>query len=169
MEINRILKEKKEKKLQIVRKYWLLQKNKCLWLVKLTDKNLIKNLRDWFLALPTWIILEIPWVKNEKIWKNIIATSQIEENDLIWFDFIISDQWIEYLNKYLEKWITPIINNNSGVSAIFQEFNPVKNTWNAYIYDDLNKWSIFYSLVKYLENFKFPYDNKNLVNNILKN
>jgi hypothetical protein len=30
-----------------------------------------------------------------------------------------------------------------------------------------NSWDIFYSIIRYLENYKFPYDNKALVKNIL--
>jgi glycogen synthase len=39
---------------------------------------------------------------------------------------------------------------------------------NGYIFEKNNKWEIFYALTKYLENYKFPYDNRNLVKNVLE-
>ena len=43
----------------------------------------------------------------------------------------------------------------------------MKNIWNSYLYDTLNEWSIFYSIVRYLENYKYTYDNKSLIRNVL--
>ena len=44
----------------------------------------------------------------------------------------------------------------------------MRSEWNAYFYDESNKWSIFSSIVKYMENYTFPFDNKNLVKNVVK-
>jgi hypothetical protein len=68
------------------------------------------------------------------------------------------------MTKYIKKWITPIVLKNKE----FIEFNPLKNEWNAFFYETLDKWSIFYTIVRYMENYKFPFDNKNLVTNLLK-
>ena len=69
---------------------------------------------------------------------------------------------------YIEKWITPIVLRKNNISTNLTEFNPLQNEWNSFFYEELNKWSIFYSIVRYMENFKFPFDNKNLVKNVLK-
>lgn len=167
MDLNLILKEKKEKNIQLKKDFWLVQKNKPLGLIKISDKILIKELRDGLVVLPIWFIIEIDWIETEKLWKNIIATSKINEKDLIWFDFVVCDDEVENLNKYLEKWITPIVSNTSPLISIFNDFNPVKSEWNSFQFASVEKWSIFYSLARYLENFKFSYDNRNLVKNVL--
>ena len=164
-----IFSEKGEINTKLKDKYWLLKKNKLVWIVKLSDKNLIIDLRDALVNLPVWFILEIDWAKSdEKIGKNIVATSKVEDTDLSWFDFIICDSKTEYLKKYLDLGIVPIISKNNQLWNILTEYNPAKNEWNSYIYDKENKWDIFYALVRYMENAKFPADNKFLVKNILE-
>ena len=117
--------------------------------------------------LPVAFIIEMENIETEKLWKNIVATSKVPESYLVWLDFVICDKDISSLKKYLENWITPIISQNNPLKSILKEFNPIKNEWNSFIYENENKWSIFYSLVRYLENYKFPFDNKNLVKNVL--
>jgi hypothetical protein len=43
----------------------------------------------------------------------------------------------------------------------------MKNEGNSFYYEESNHWSIFYSIVRYMENYKFPFDNKNLIKNVL--
>lgn len=162
-----IFKQKREYNTKLKDKYWFLKKDKSIWLVKLSDKNLIKELRDAFINLPSSFIIEIENIETEKLGKNIVATWKIPENYLIGFDFIICDKNISSLKKYLERWITPIISKNNPLKSILKDFDAMKNQWNSFIYEFENKWWIFYSLVRYLENYKFPFDNKNLVKNIL--
>jgi len=167
MDLNIILKEKKEKNILLKNKFRLPLKDKAIWLVKITNKVLIKDLRDWLLTLPSSFIVEVDWATTEKLWENIIATSKIDENYLIWFDFIVCDDSIKNLNKYFELGITPLISSKNHLNSILKEFNPVKNEGNSYLFESLDKWSVFYSIVRYLENFKFPFDNKNLVKNVI--
>jgi len=167
MDLNVVLREKREKNLIIKRNFWLLQKNKALWLIKVSNKALIKDLRDWLILLPVWFVIEIDGIETEKLWKNIVVTSKIDDSELIGFDFIICDDDLENLNKFLEIWVTPIVSLSNPLNSILKEFNPVKNEWNSFQFESLDKWSIFYTLVRYLENYKFSFDNKNLVKNVL--
>lgn len=167
MDLNMVVKEKKEKNILLKKKFGLPSKDKALGLIKINNKVLIKDLRDGLLALPAWFILEIAGVETEKLGENIVATAKIEENDLIWFDFIVCDDSIDNLNKYLELGVSPIISTKNHLNSILKEFNPVKNEGNSYLFESLDKWSIFYSIVRYLENYKFPFDNKNLVKNVI--
>lgn len=163
-----IFAQKKEVGNKLKEKYWFLKKEKCIWLIKLTDKNLIVELRDAFINLPVAFLIEMEWLEEpERLWKNIIAIWKILDENLIWVDFLICDKNISWLKKYLEKGIIPIISKNNPLKGILKEFNAMKNEWNSYIYEDENKWLIFHSLVRYLENYKFPFDNKNLVKNVL--
>ncbi len=167
MDLNTIIKEKKEKNTEIKKRLGLIQKHKALGLVKISNKTLIKDLRDWFLVLPSSFVIQVDWVDIEKLWNNIVATWNIDKNDFIGFDFILCDEDIENINIYLEKWITPIIHSDTHMTAILKEFNPMKNEWNSYLFSSNDKWTIFYSIVRYLENHKYAFDNKNLVKNVL--
>jgi hypothetical protein len=46
MDLNTVIKEKKEKNTEIKKRLGLIQKHKALGLVKITNKALIKDLRD---------------------------------------------------------------------------------------------------------------------------
>lgn len=167
MNLNILLKEKREKNLFLKNKFWLIKKNKAVWLIKLQNKSFIKDLRDGLLVLPSSFIVYVEWIENEKLWNNLVATWNIDDNDLIWFDFIVCDDDISNLNSYLDKGIAPIINNDNHLINLLKEFNPLKNEWNSYIYEGSDKWSIYYAIIRYMENFKFPFDNKNLVKNVI--
>jgi hypothetical protein len=149
-------------------KFSLSKKNKFLWLVRLQNKTLIKSLRDGLLVLPASFVIEIEGVPTEKLWENIIATGKIHNNELVGFDFLICDNDINNLDKFLSYWVVPIILQDNILGSLLTEFNPMKNEWNSYIFKNLDKWSIFYAVIRYLENSKFPFDNENLVKNVLK-
>lgn len=157
---------KKETNKSIKNKLGLVCTNKALWIIKLSNQNITLELIEWLKTIPVCFV--ILWEKNEKISDNIILVSNIKNDDLIAFDFIICDDEIKNLTNYLSNWITPIILRDNHMSSILKEFNPLKNEWNAFFYEQLNKWSIFYTIARYMENYKFPFDNKNLVKNILK-
>ncbi len=160
---------KNTKKIKLKKEFSLSRsKTKALWLIKLKSKDLIIELRDWLLNLDAEFIIEIPWIDTEKLWTNIIATWKINKNDLVWFDFAIFDQLEVNISNYTNYWVTPIIKKGSHLSSLLIQFNPIKNSWNSFIYEKLNKWCIFAWIVKYLENYKFPYDNKNLVKRVVE-
>jgi hypothetical protein len=57
-----------------------------------------------------------------------------------------------------------------GCSAweTMEEFNPLDTSGTCYKYVWDTHYHIFYTVVKYLENYKFPYDNRNLVKNLIE-
>ena len=167
MNITSVLAEKKEKASILKKDLWILLKYKPLWLINISDPVLSWKLIDWLKNLDAWFVIYNKDVKNEKISNNIATVWKIDNNLLSSFDFIICDDNISNIENYTKKWITPIIIKNNHFSSILNEFNPLKNEWNSFFYDKVNKWSIFYSLVRYLENYKFSFDNKNLVKNVL--
>jgi hypothetical protein len=137
-------------------------------LIKLSDINLTKELIEWLKSLPACIIVYLKWAETQKISSNLVIIWKTYDQLIIGYDFIVCDDEISNLNLYIEKWIIPIILRNNYMAAILKEFNPLRSEWNAFFYEELDKWSIFYTIVRYLENYKFPQDNKNLVKNILK-
>lgn len=167
MDLNQLLAQKRDISNKLKEKYWFLQKNKSLWLVKLSDNSLENKLLDGLKNIDSSFVIDNKSEKVEKSTKNI-STWWVIDEELIWYDFIICDDEIEDIWKYLSNWITPITIRWNHLSSILKEFDPVKATWNSYFYQKYNKWSIFASIIRYLENYKFSFDNKNLVKNIIK-
>lgn len=165
MWLTEILNEKKKQAESIKNKYKLLKKNKIVWIVVIENKDILKQLLEWISILPIDLIV----LSKEEFWKydTMIYLDDISENLLYWVDFIVCDNCMPKLSDYLKKWIAPIVSKDNYLNNILSEFNPVKSEWNAFFYEANNVWSIFYAIVRYLENHKFPYDNRNLVKNIL--
>ncbi len=80
------------------------------------------------------------------------------------FDFFICNG-DKNIQELLKEGIVPVVYKKNCLGSLLKEFNPIRGEGNCYLYDADNKWSIYASVVKYLENYKFPYDNKNLVKN----
>ncbi len=167
MNISSLLVEKKENNVKMKKTLGLLLKHKPLGLIKLTDHSLALELIEWLKTLAAGFVVHIEWAETEIVSKNIVITWEFRDSFLSGFDFVVCDDCISSINTYLEKWIVPVILKENHITWELKEFNPVKSEWNAFLYDELNKWSIFHSIVKYTENYKFPYDNKSLVENVL--
>jgi len=159
--------QKKENSTKLKKSLGLLLKFKPLWLIKITNLEIQSKLIECLKELPAWFVVYSDWLDLEVVSSNIVLTWSFDELLISWFDFIVCDENIENLNMYIEKGITPVINKDNHMSTIFTEFNPLKNEWNAFFYNNNNKNSIFYTIIRYMENYKFPYDNKNLVKNVL--
>jgi len=167
MHISSLLTEKKKNNLIIKSTYWLLQKYKPLWLIRISDQSIRNNLIEWLKFINAWFVVISQWEENILVSKNIAIVNWVDDSMLSWFDFVVSDDNIEKISDYLWVWIAPIIIRDNHLSNILKEFNPMKNEWNAYFYDEKNHWSITYSVIRYIENYKFPFDNKNLIKNVI--
>ena len=168
MNITTVFTEKKENNIKLKKSLGLLLKFKPLWLLKLTNIELVWELIEWLKSLPSGFVVYSEWAKTEVIFDNVVIIWNIDKLTLSGFDFLVCDDEINNISHYLEKWITPIIIRDNHMSSILKEFNPLKNEGNTFFYDNLDKWSIFFTIVRYIENYKFPFDNKNLVKNVLK-
>jgi hypothetical protein len=69
--------------------------------------------------------------------------------------------------KFFNKWVVPIILKDHHITNLLSEFNAKRSQWNSFIFDNNNLCDIYYAVIRYLENYKFPFDNKTLVKNIL--
>ncbi|QFR39289.1 hypothetical protein A9Q91_03570 [Candidatus Gracilibacteria bacterium 28_42_T64] len=159
--------EKKRNNINIKNKFGLLQKYKPLGLICITNKELRDSLIDGLKFLNAGFVVISDCSKNELISNNIVMTDKVDESIISGFDFVVSDDNIEKVSDFLGAGVAPIIIRENHLSNVLKEFNPMKNEGNAYFYDDSNHWSICYSVVRYMENYKFPFDNKNLVKNIV--
>ena len=166
MNISKILPQKRKYSNEIKTTFNLLKKNKLNWLIALNNDEIISNIINGLSILNTnFVIISNLDIKTTK---NIKITNEIKENLYIGFDFIICDETIQWIENYMKKWIVPLIYNKNYMWSILKEWNPMKNEWNSFLYNKKNEWSIFYSLVKYLENTKFSFDNKSLIKNIIE-
>jgi hypothetical protein len=95
--------------------------------LKLSDKALIKDLRDALIVLPAVFILEMEGVETDKLSENLIVTGKIKPDELLGFDFVVFDENIKNLNKYLELGIVPIAPVKNPLKSVLKEFNPMKN------------------------------------------
>jgi hypothetical protein len=165
MNFSQLLKEKVKYSKLLKEEYNFPKKNKFNWLIVLNNKDILIDFIDslWNLQANFVIITDLK-LKNLN---NVSLQNELNRKFTIWFDFILCDNNIYSLTDYLKQGIVPIISKENYMSSILNEFNPIKNTWNSFLYESNNKWSIFYSLVRYLENSKFTFDNKNLVKNVL--
>lgn len=161
MNIIDLRKSKKEALFKLINDYNLIKWNKLTWLVLLWDFSIVTDLVEWFKTLA--VNFTIKWIgKNNK---NIAYTENIK--NIEWYDFIISDNQI-ILNDCKNYWIVWIIYNKIAENNWFVEFNASKSLWNSFIFKNINKWEIFHALIRYLENNKFPYDNKTLIKNLIE-
>ena len=94
----------------------------------------------------------------------VISKSNIQD---LWFDFIVCDTLEDNIMKYLELWVTPVIFRGHHITNLLKEFNAAKVEGNAFIFENNSLCDIYYAIIRYIENYKFSYDNKALVKNVL--
>lgn len=159
-----LMSEKKENNISLKEKHWLLKKFKPIWLIDIKDKELRTELSKALEVLPCDFVIIWEWENTKKV-----AFEAEKSNDFIsGFDFIISCKDGQEILDYMKKWITPILSKENYISENLSEFEPLKSVWNCFLFENDNVYEIFYALIRYLENYKFPYDNKNLVKNVSK-
>lgn len=168
MNLSELLEDKRKNSSILRSNYFSLNKNKSVWIIDLKDNEITENLLNWLKVLPSNFIIISEKNNNDNNEKNIVFIKKLPKDIESWIDFIVTDNNLENLKSYLALWICPILPEDNYLSTILEEFNPVKVTWNSYIYKKQNEWEIFYAIVKYLENYKFPYDNRNLVKNLFE-
>jgi hypothetical protein len=61
-----------------------------------------------------------------------------------------------------------VIPRQNSMWSVLSDYNAAKSEWNSFLYELENEWDVFYTIARYLENFKFPYDNKSLVKNVFE-
>lgn len=165
-----LIKDKKNLSKTLIKKYNLETRNKTFGLVEIKNKTLLSKLYFWFANLPSNFVVVWDFWKDwlDENFKNIYVAKTIPDDLLKSFDFVLSDSENTEINKYLSSWVAPIFPRDNHYKTILKEYNSIKWEGNSFLYDDKNEWSIFYSLARYLENHKFPFDNKTLVKNVFE-
>lgn len=166
MNISELLQIKEVKRDELKVRFDLPRRSKILIAVHFTEKNITQGLLDGFAVLPANFIV-FWWDTTEHIAKNITFIKQHDTFDMTGIDAMLGDCHDIKLEKIMQLGVTPLINENNYLGSILQEFSPGRGEGNAYLYEKGNMWSAYYALIRYLENHKFPYDNRNLVKNVI--
>ena len=144
----------------------LPRRSKILVAVHFSDTQITQDILAGLEILPANFIVFGKWLEKIES-KNISYNDSIENFDMQWIDAIICNCTDISLETAMKKWVVPIVNENNYLGKILQEFHPWRAEGNAYLYEKDSQWSAYYALIRYLENHKFPYDNRNLVKNVV--
>lgn len=90
--------------------------------------------------------------------KHVFSMEEAMEEGDVWL--VLSGQLPKEFALILEHGMVPVMREGLHKSA--QNYDPVKETGNAFLFDELNEWRIYAALVRAIENFAFPYDWKNI-------
>lgn len=167
MNISELLEEKRKNNSLLRQNYFSQSKTKAIWAIFISDEKIIKALIPWLEVLQTSFLI-ISDKNLETSSKNVAVVKKIPKDLEIWLDFIVTDNNTDNLKEFIHNWVCPIVQANNYLLAILEEFNPLKVSGNSFVFKNDNEWDIFYAIVRYLENFKFPYDNRNLIKNLLE-
>ncbi len=164
MTLTTILKEKNANKNILLANYNLNNKKFPVGFININNDLIDSVLIDALNILPANFIISS---KNNNF-DNSSNISFLDENfSNSGFDFIVCDDCEKSIMDYLKNWVVPIIWKSHHISSILSEFDAAKTSWNAFIFEKNTFYDIYYSIIRYIENYKFPYDNKALVKNIL--
>lgn len=165
MNISELLNKKTELRNFYKDHYGLLKRPKTLIAISCENKKMQKKITKGLSILPAnFIILGEVDEKIEA--KNIAYEVNQSTFDMIWIDAVIHDGQHMKLEKVMEVGVVPIVSNNNYLGKILTEFHPGRAEGNSYLFEDESPWSAYYAVIRYLENHKFPYDNRNLIKNI---
>ena len=145
--------------------YSLPRRSKILIAVHFTESDMTDEVIKGLSILPANFIIFWKDIKEVE-GKNLTYKKSHENFDMQWVDAIICNCNDISLESVMKKWVVPIVNEKNYLGKILQEFHPGRAEGNAYLYEDNSSWSAYYALVRYLENHKFPYDNRNLIKNV---
>lgn len=165
MSLSKLLDEKRKASRLIKDKYGFLIKIKPVWFINLADEEKVKALTPALEVLPCNFVIA---AEGDSEAKNIAFDNNITADFEIWFDFVVWDENFEDYKNLFSKWVAPILPQDCSKLESLEEFNPLDTSWVCYKYMGETHYHIFYTLVKYLENYKFPYDNRNLIKNIIE-
>lgn len=165
MNFSELLAQKLQARDALKNKYNLPKRSKILVGVHFTNSKHTKKILDGLSILPANFI--VFWdIEAEVNAKNICFEENHDNIDMTWIDAMLCDCDDVKLEKIMESGTVPLVNENNYLGKILQEFHPGRAEGNAYLYEQDSYWSAYYALTRYLENHKFPYDNRNLVKNV---
>lgn len=143
----------------------------------LTDKNhinIIQDVMNGIIEQPVQIVLTgIGTEKYQKYFTElsnkypkqiaIIESNEVNKRKIYAASNIVlvpsnSDECLGEARKAMNYGAVPIISEQNFVN----DYDPVQEKGNAFVYSKGSSWSFFATLIRSLENFRFPYDWKNI-------
>lgn len=167
MSISELLKEKQNIAKNIKKKYKLPAKHKALWLIYIQNEVLLDKLSEWLSNLPANFVVVVETNKIS-LNKNTVYVDKTPDFELLGYDFVVGDSHLVQIGNYLKNWVVPVIPRNNSLWEVLSDYNAAKSEGNSFLYELENEWDVFYTIARYLENYKFPYDNKSLVKNVFE-
>lgn len=165
MWIQDILSTKTDARDEVKSKYNLPKRSKVLVGIHAENNKSIAKIISGLSVLPANFVI-FGWKENSSEEKNLAYTSS-EDFNMSSLDALVCDCSDAKIEKLMEAGVVPIVNEKNYLGKILSEFHPGRAEGNAYLYEGDSHWAVYYALVRYLENHKFPYDNRNLVKNVI--
>ncbi len=165
MNFSELLAKKTENRDILKNKYKLPKRSKILVGVHFSNNKITKKILEGLEVLPAnFIVFGMDITESPA--KNICFEKKYSDISMQWIDAMLCSCDDIKLEKIMEEWVVPLVNEKNYLGKILQEFHPGRAEGNAYLYQKDSYWSAYYALTRYLENHKFPYDNRNLVKNV---
>ncbi len=141
---------KEEKRASLVRTLEIPKTTRAIILAYIYDEEIRDFLREATLAIGVKLL-------------EAQDASYIE-----WADAFITDNSEVPLRELIENVVVPIVPKDIAVFKNLSEFNPMKFEGNAFIFEEVNKFQMFEKIVRYLENIRYPWDKRTLLQNVAK-
>jgi hypothetical protein len=137
-----------------------------IWIVAIENEEIRHFIMEWISEI--WLSAVVIWHKNDTEFKNITPVDKLNSNSLLWFDFFVYDNEMDWIDvvKFMGAWIVPIMPSENTYTWLIKDFNPMRFEWNWFLFKSSTKYCIFEKIVSYLENIKFPEDKRTLLKNV---
>ncbi len=144
--------QKEEKRAALLRSLALPKTTRAIIVSYVHDETLMISLRDACEAIGVKLV------------------TGIDETVIAWADAFITDQLDETvpLKDLMKNHVVPILPQSEEHAKTFIEFNPMKFEGNAFLFESVNIYTLFEKVVRYLENIRYPWDKRTLLQNIEK-
>lgn len=98
----------------------------------------------------------------------IVLLTEKNEVILAGADAWITDTLDESIpvSMLFQQGVVPIVPKENPHKKLFSEFNPMKFEGNAFVFEHADEYQMFASLVRYLENVRYPGDKRTLLKNV---
>jgi hypothetical protein len=141
---------KEEKRTLLTKNLWLPKNTRAIILSYVEDEKKKLFLREACEALSVTLLTGIDSIALE--WADAFITDTLDERVPLW--------------ELISHHVVPLIPRNKQYEKLFTEFNPMKFEGNAFIFEEATSYLMFEKLVRYLENIRYPWDKRTLLQNL---
>ena len=142
--------QKEEARAALLRKLELPKSTRAIVLSYIQDDHM----RDW-----------IQWALSAL---GVVLITQIDSDSIAGADIWITDKLNDTIPELLlcQNRLVPVVPRTSQDSSLYSEFDPMKFTGNAFIFDSVNEFQMFEKLIRALENMRYAGDKRMLLQNV---